>query len=60
MSKIIHIIVALLTYQTGCWLLQSAEEGDFTRFHFAATIGVGILIMGQLNALLEDFLDYKG
>jgi len=60
MSKIIHIIAALLTYQTGCWLLQSAEEDNFAYFHFAATIGVGMLIMGQLAMLTEDFLNYKG
>jgi hypothetical protein len=60
MSKIIHIIVALLTYQTGCWLLQTHEQGNSGYLHFGATIGIGMLIAGQIAVLVEDFLNYKG
>jgi hypothetical protein len=60
MSKIIHIIVALLTYQTGCWLLQAHEQGNSGYLHFGATIGIGMLIAGQITVLVEDFLNYKG
>lgn len=57
MSKLFHIAVALLTYQTGCWLLQSFEEGNSGYFHFAMTIMVGVIAACQINLLVEDFLN---
>ncbi len=56
MPNIFHIIVALLTYQTGCWLLQSSETGNFGYFHFALTIGIGMLTAAQLFLLADDFV----
>jgi uncharacterized membrane protein YwzB len=57
MSKLFHIITALVTYQTGCWLLQSFEAGEFSRFHFVLTIMVGVLISSQISMLVSDFLN---
>jgi len=54
MSKVVHIIVALATYQTGCWLLQIFEEGSGGYLHFAATIMVGMIFAGQLFMLIEE------
>jgi hypothetical protein len=54
MSKALHIVLALVLYQTGCWLLQVHEEGSGGYFHFAATILVGMLFSGQLFMLTEE------
>ena len=54
MSKVLHIVLALVLYQTGCWLLQIHEEGSSGYFHFAATILVGMLFCAQLNMLVEE------
>jgi len=56
MSKIFHIVTALITYQAGCWLLQSQEQGNFGYFHFAATIAIGMLTAAQLFLLADDFV----
>lgn len=57
MNKLIHIVTSLLTYQAGCWLLQSYESGTGGWFHFAATIGIGMVIMAQISVLIDDFLN---
>jgi len=54
MSKVFHIVLALVLYQTGMWLLQVYEEGSGGYFHFAATILVGMLFSGQLFMLTEE------
>jgi hypothetical protein len=54
MSKFFHIVVALLTYQTGMWLLQTHEAGNGGYFHFAATILVGMIFCAQIHVLIDE------
>jgi len=56
MSKLFHVVTALITYQAGCWLLQSSELGNFGYFHFAMAIGVGMITAAQLFLLADEFV----
>jgi len=65
MSKVFHIVVALLLYQTGMWLLEIHEQGSGGYLHFAATILVGMIFCAQLFVLVDEAseivdLDKKG